>query len=119
MYFHVRITLHHLVTSIPHEDGVSKVINSYIKSAYYRICDDYVVNADGTWVHGDWFYTTKWCFGDAGKATKSSPPDNLTRWLISQSTDFTRKGIWKISRSVRACLFSSYFSGPWKIKYSR
>ena len=31
MYFHVRIILHHLDISLPHENGFSKVKNSYIK----------------------------------------------------------------------------------------
>ena len=34
--------------------------NSYIKSAYYSICDEYGVNADQTWMNGNWFYTTKY-----------------------------------------------------------
>ena len=103
VYFHVRIILHHLGTSLPHEDSFSKVKNSYIKSAYYSICDDYGVNADKIWMHGNWFYTTKYgIFGDGRKATKRSPPDNLIRWIITQSKGITRKGIGKISRSVRA-----------------
>ena len=35
--------LHHLSISLLYEDGFSKVKNSYIKSAYYSICDDYGV----------------------------------------------------------------------------
>ena len=31
---------------------------AYIKSDYYSVCDDYGVNADETWMHGNWFYTT-------------------------------------------------------------
>ena len=43
-----------------------------LKSAYYSICDDYVVIADETWMHGNWFYTTKHgIFGYGRKATKS------------------------------------------------
>ena len=65
--FHVGIILHHLGIFLPHEDGSTNVKNSYIKSAYYNICDDYGVNADETWLHGDWFYTTKYgIFGDGG-----------------------------------------------------
>ena len=30
-----------------------------------------------------------------------SPPDNLKQWIITQSKGFTKKGIEKISRSVR------------------
>ena len=103
MYFHVRIILHHLVISLPHEDGFSKLKNSYIKSAYYSIRDDYGVNADEIWMHGGWFYTIKYgIFGGVGKATKWSPPDNLKRWIITQSKGFTRRGIEEISKSVRA-----------------
>ena len=53
-----------------------------------------------------WFYTTGYgIFGHEVKATKRSPPDNLTRWIITQSKGFTRKGIEKISRSVRAYVY--------------
>ena len=30
-------------------------------------------------------------FGDIGKATPKSPPDNLTRWIITQSKSFYGK----------------------------
>ena len=106
MYFYVRLILHDLGVSLPHENGFSKVKNVYIKSAYYSVCDDYGVDADETWMHGDWFYTTgDGIFGHEVKATKTSPPDNLTRSIITQSKGFTRKGIEKISRSVRACVY--------------
>ena len=39
------------------------------------------------------------------KATERSPPENLTRWIITQSKGFTKKGIEKISRSVRAYVY--------------
>ena len=80
MYFHIRLTLHELGISLPHEDGFSKVKNAYIKSAYYSICDDYGVDADETWIYGDWFYTIdNAIFGHEAKETERSPPDNLTR----------------------------------------
>ena len=80
VYFYVRLILHNLGISLPHEDVFSKVKYSYIKSAYYNICDDYGVNADETWMHGDWFYTVHYgIFGHEVKATKRSPPDNVTR----------------------------------------
>ena len=79
MYFHVRLIFHELGISLPHEDGFSKVKNAYIKSAYYSICDDYGVDANETWIYGDWFYTTDYAiFGHEVKATERSPPDNLT-----------------------------------------
>ena len=66
---------------------------------------------------GDWFYTTGYdIFGREVKATKRSSPDNLTRWIITQSKSFTRKGIEKIREGL--CLFSPYFSGPGKVKHS-
>ena len=103
VYFHVQLILHELGIFLPHEDGFSKVKNSYIQSAYYSIYDYYGVDADETWMHGDWFYTTDYgIFGHAVKATERSPPDNLTRWIITRSKGFTRKGIEQISRSVRA-----------------
>ena len=106
VYFHVRLILHGLGIPLPHEDGFSKVKIAYIKSAYYSTCNDYGVDADETWMHGDWFYTTGYgIFGNEVKDTKRSQPDNLTRWVITQSKGFTRKGIDKISRSVRAYVY--------------
>ena len=102
LYFHVRLILHDLGISLPHEDGFSKVKNAYIKSAYYSICDDSGVDAGvETWLYGDWFYTTYYgIFGHEVKAAERSPPDNFTRWIITRSKGFTRNGIEKISRSV-------------------
>ena len=80
VYFHVRLILHDLGISLPHEDDFSKVKNAYIKSVYQSICDDYGVSPDETWMHGYWFYTTDYSiFGHEVKATERSPPDNLTR----------------------------------------
>ena len=102
MYFHVRLIPHDLGISLPHEDGFSKVKNSYIKSVYYSICDDYGVDADETWMHGDWLSTTSYGILDHEvKAKERSPPDNLTPWIITQPKGFARKSIEKISRSVR------------------
>ena len=107
VYFHVRLILNEIGISLPHEDGFSKVKNAYIESAYYSICDDYGIDADSeTWMHGDWFYTTDYAiFGHEVKATERSPPCNYTRWIITQSKSFTRKGIKKISRSARAYVY--------------
>ena len=44
-------------------------------------------------------------FGDKVKVKESSPPDNLTRWIITRSKGFARKGIEKINRSVRAYVY--------------
>ena len=74
--FYLRIILHHLGTSLPHEDGFSKVKSSYNKSACYSIYDNYDVNVDGLWLNGDWFYTTKYSvFGDEGKANLKDLPE--------------------------------------------
>ena len=58
VYFHLRLILHELRISLPHEDGLSKVKNDYDRSAYYSACDLYGVNPDKTWMYGDQFYTT-------------------------------------------------------------
>ena len=103
--------MHGLGISLPYEDGFSKVENAHIKSAYYNICDDYDTDADETWMHGDWFYMTGYgIFSHELKATKTSPPDNLTRWIITQSKGFKRKGIEKISRSVGAYVYLVFTS---------
>ena len=92
--------------SLPQEDGCSKVKNFYIKSSYYSSCEDYGLNTDETWMNGDWFYTTKYdVSGDGGKDTESSPPDNYTRWIITQSKEFTRKGIEKVIRSTQTYVY--------------
>ena len=44
-------------------------------------------------------------FGHKVKVKESSPPDNLTRWIITRSKGFARKGIEKINRSVRAYIY--------------
>ena len=57
-------------------------------------------------MYGDWFYTTDCAiFGHEVKATERSPPGNLTQWIITQSKGFTKKGIEKISRSVRGYVY--------------
>ena len=50
-------------------------------------------------------YDWLWYFGHEVKVTKRFLPDNLTRWIITQSKGFTRKGIETISRSVRAYVY--------------
>ena len=120
VYFHAPLILYHLGTSLPYEDGLSKVRNAYIKGAYFSACDDYGVDADETWMHGDWFYTTDYgIFGHEVKATERSPPDNHIRWIILWSKGFTRKGIENMHAGLWGiCLFSSYFSVSGKIKHS-
>ena len=92
VYFHVWLILHELRISLPHEDGFSEVRNDYERSAYSSVCDQYGVNPDETWIYGEWFYTTDYgIFGHEVKTTERSLPDNLTRWIITQSKCFTRK----------------------------
>ena len=57
VYFHVQLILLDLGIPLPHEDGFSKVKNAYVNSAYYSTSDGYGVDADETWMYGDWFYT--------------------------------------------------------------
>ena len=86
--------LNELGISLPHEDGFSKVKNSYIQSAYYSLYYDYGVDPSETWMDGDWFCTTDYAiFGHEVKATERSPPENLTRWIITQSKFFTKKAL--------------------------
>ena len=106
MYFQVLLTLLELGISLPHEDGFSKVKNDYERSAYSSACDQYGVNPDETWMYGDWFYTTDYIvFGHDVKATERSPPDDLTRWIITRSKVFTKNGIEKISKSVMVYVY--------------
>ena len=57
-------------------------------------------------MYGDWLYTTDYdIFGHEVMATERYPADNLTRWIITQSKGFARKGIEQISRSVRAYIY--------------
>ena len=50
-------------------------------------------------------YNRSCSFGHEVKTTERSPPDNLTRWNITQSKGFTKNGIKKISRSVTAYVY--------------
>ena len=106
MYFHIQLILHELGILLKHKDGFSKAKNVYMKSVYCSICDDYGVDANETWMYEDWFYTANYgTFGHEVKSTERFPPDNLTRWIITQSKGFTRKGIEQISRSVKAYVY--------------
>ena len=106
LYFHVRSIIQNLGTPLPYKDGFSKVKNNYINSTYYAICSDYGVNPNETWMYGDWFYMTSYViFTTESKATKRSPPDHVGRWVNTRSRGLTRKGIEKISRSVRTNVY--------------
>ena len=106
MYFHIPLILHELSISLPHEDGFSKIKNAYIKNAYCSICDDYSIDPTETWMYGDWFYTTDFAvFGHNVKATERFPLDDLTLGITTQSKVVTRKGIEKISKSVREYVY--------------
>ena len=89
IYFRIGLMLHELGILLPHEDGFSKVKNDYEKSAYYSLCDNYDVDPPETWMYGDWFYTTDYAvFAHEVKATERPPPDNFTRWIITQLKSF-------------------------------
>ena len=92
VYFHIRLIFHELGFCLLHEDGFSKVSNAYTESEYYSICGDYGVDPAETWVYGGWFCATDYAiFGYAVKATERSPPDNLTRWIMTQPKGFKKK----------------------------
>ena len=106
VYFHVRLILHKLRISLPHEDGFSLVKNDYEDSTYYSAYDRYGIDPTETKMYGDWFYMKCYAaFVHEVKAAERSPPDNLTRWIITQSKGFTKNGIEKISRSVMAYVY--------------
>ena len=106
VYFHVRLILHKLRISLPHEDGFSLVKNDYEDSTYYSAYDRYGIDPTETKMYGDWFYMKCYAaFVHEIKAAERSPPDNLTRWIITQSKGFTKNGIEKISRSVMAYVY--------------
>ena len=48
VYFHIRLILNDLGIPLQHEDGFSKIKNTYIKGAYYSVSDDYDVDANET-----------------------------------------------------------------------
>ena len=50
VYFHIRLILHEIGISLPHEGGFNKAKNAYVKSAYYSACDDYGVDPTETWM---------------------------------------------------------------------
>lgn len=103
VYFHIQTILHHLGIFLLPENSFSKVKNFYITSAHYSICDEYGATGNETLMNGYWSYITKHgLIGVGSKATKSSPPESFTRWIITKSKGFMRKGIGTISRSVRA-----------------
>ena len=75
-------------------------------SVYCSICDDYGVDADETWLYGDWFYTTDFAvYGHTVKATERSASDDLIQWKITHSKSFTRNSTEQISRSVRVYVY--------------
>ena len=64
------------------------------------------VNANEIWMNGNWFYMAEYSvFDDGRKATQRSPPDKPRRWIISQSKSFTRDGIGKARRCVKAFVY--------------
>ena len=98
--------LHHLGIPLPHEDVVSKAKNSYIKSAYYKICVGYRVNVDETWMNRDWFCIRKYgIFSNGSKATKRSIPDDPTRRITSPPKGLQRLGFEKVSTSVKGYIY--------------
>ena len=120
LYFHVRLMLHQLGISLPHEDGFSKVEHDSEDSAYYSVCDDYGIDLAVTWMYGDWFYIADYAiFGHEVKATERSPP-NRKPYTMDHYTvkTFYKKRHSKDKRICEGiCLFSSYFSDPGKIKH--
>ena len=79
VYFHIRLILHNLGISSPHEDGFSARLNLLTLRLRITVFVMTGVNPEETWMHGDWFYTTDYgIFGHEVKVTERSPPDNPT-----------------------------------------
>ena len=38
--------------------GKNTMILTILKTTYCSICNGHAVDVDGTWINGDWFYTT-------------------------------------------------------------
>ena len=49
-------------------------------------------------------------FSDDMKATTSSPPENLTRWITTQSKQFTKKFIKMVSKAVWAVALKTFIT---------
>ena len=93
LYFHIQIIPNLEVFFLTQEDDFYNVKNSYIKSAYYSICDNYGNHTDEKRMNVNWFYMPKYgAFSDKEKVTERSPSGNLTQWLVK---GFKRKGIKK------------------------
>ena len=62
-----------------------KMVSAKLKIVTFKApITAYGVDPSQTWMYGDWFYTTDYAiFGHEVKATERSPPDNLTRWIIT------------------------------------
>ena len=83
-HFHVRMLLHHLGVSLPHNNSFDNVKNYYFKNGYYIICDGYGVNGIENWMNGDRFHTPSYeLFSDGRKAPKRSFSGNLAGWIIT------------------------------------
>ena len=107
VYYHMRLILNKLKVVLPHEERYKKTNNNYSKEDYFKICDEYGVDPNETWLFGKWYTTTSWAvFGENNqKYTKVALPNNLTRWILRTSKGFTRAGVTMISKSVRAYVF--------------
>ena len=111
VYYHIRLILNQLGIPLPQEQRFNKVENPYFKSDYYTICREYGVDPNEVWMTGDWYYTASYgIFGGYEtnhpyKKTSKAPPNNLARWIMPTSHGFTKKGLLKISQSVRGYVY--------------
>ena len=104
LYYHVRRILHILQAAIPNENTFDKFKNSYSKSAYHKVCNEYGVDPSTLWLDGAWYYDSIGVFHDGGKKsinkyTKINQDPSI--WILEKSKGFTTQGLFMISESVR------------------
>ena len=74
--------------------------NSFTKSEFFKICEDYGVPNDPMKYWDEQFY---WTYQQGiGWPNDYLGPDSMTRWIIEKSQGFADVGLLRISESVRA-----------------
>ena len=100
VYYLARRVLKRLQTPLSHETSFNTADNSYKRSEFFKICEDYRVPNDPMKYQDEEFYWTyqrgiHWLDDYIG-------PDSMTRWIIEASVGFTDVGLLRISESIRA-----------------
>ena len=91
VYYHVRRILRKLQTPLPHETGFYAADNSYTKSEFLKICEDYRVPNNPMRYRDEKFYWTYQC--GIGWPDDYIGPDSMTQWILEKSVGFTDVGL--------------------------